>query len=282
MSIYLDIPDISSESYQSMMKRQKYQETSSESWSERNRLILVHTFSYFSRWILRQMKALQLSEMVWKHLWLGSVSLQLKFGSKLRISPDSPWLCQAEGALLSHRDLRCEMMPGDVGGKMARCEILLLYVCSMHSIFHGHVGSPAPMSIQLEEFFLTLMIIFYSSDQGYPTVIRCFCWVFTMFSPCFHLAPPQMIRREDPPGGLARLRRCGALVLRSPQSAVFLERVAKTPGRIGTMAISWWFIPRIVSGWTNPGYSNGIGGGNVHFFHWGELTHLRFVGWTTK
>ena len=31
---------------------------------------------------------------------------------------------------------------------------------------------------------------------------------------------------QDPPGGLARLRRCGALVLRSPQSQLFLERVA--------------------------------------------------------
>ena len=36
-----------------------------------------------------------------------------------------------------------------------------------------------------------------------------------------HDAPSQ-----DPPGGLARLRRCGALVLRSPQSQLFLERVA--------------------------------------------------------
>ena len=45
---------------------------------------------------------------------------------------------------------------------------------------------------------------------------------------------------------------------------------------------TWWFIPRIVSGWTNPGYFNGISGGKSSTYNWGELTHLRFVGWTTK
>ena len=34
---------------------------------------------------------------------------------------------------------------------------------------------------------------------------------------------------EEPPGGLAHLRRCGALVLRSKQSETFLERVAPWP-----------------------------------------------------
>jgi len=43
--------------------------------------------------------------------------------------------------------------------------------------------------------------------------------------------------REEPPGGMARLRRCGALVLRSPQSQVFLERVAMTSNWDDW---SWW------------------------------------------
>ena len=45
---------------------------------------------------------------------------------------------------------------------------------------------------------------------------------------------------------------------------------------------AWWFIPRIVSGWTNPGYFNGIFVGAMSTYNWGGLTHLRFVGWTTK
>ena len=36
----------------------------------------------------------------------------------------------------------------------------------------------------------------------------------------------------------------------------------------------WWLIPRIASGWTNPGDFNGISGGKSSTYNWGELTHL--------
>ena len=82
MSIYM---------YQLYRVLSVHDETSTETLSERKRFLLLHSVSYFSQWIPRQMKAPQrLSEMVRKHVWLGSVSLQLKFGSKLRISSDSP------------------------------------------------------------------------------------------------------------------------------------------------------------------------------------------------
>ena len=37
-----------------------------------------------------------------------------------------------------------------------------------------------------------------------------------------------------------------------------------------------------VGEWNNPGDFNGISGGKSSTYNWGELTHLRFVGWTTK
>ena len=37
---------------------------------------------------------------------------------------------------------------------------------------------------------------------------------------------------------------------------------------------SWWLIPRIVSGWNNPGNKWDFCGGNVHKHNWGEVTHL--------
>ena len=47
--------------------------------------------------------------------------------------------------------------------------------------------------------------------------------------------------------------------------------------------------PRIGSGlvhpsykWDNPSDLHGIFVGLIHWNHWGELTHLRFVGWATK
>ncbi|CAK9093944.1 Uncharacterized zinc-type alcohol dehydrogenase-like protein YdjJ [Durusdinium trenchii] len=43
----------------------------------------------------------------------------------------------------------------------------------------------------------------------------------------------------DPPGGLARLRRCGALVLRSPQSQLFLERVVASHEAVGLPFEHW-------------------------------------------
>ncbi|CAJ1340195.1 unnamed protein product [Effrenium voratum] len=44
---------------------------------------------------------------------------------------------------------------------------------------------------------------------------------------------------EDPPGGLARLRVCGALTLRAPQSKVFLERVVASHRAVGLPFEEW-------------------------------------------
>ncbi|CAJ1406290.1 unnamed protein product [Effrenium voratum] len=44
---------------------------------------------------------------------------------------------------------------------------------------------------------------------------------------------------EDPPGGLARLRACGALTLRAPQSKVFLERVVASHRAVGLPFEEW-------------------------------------------
>ena len=47
----------------------------------------------------------------------------------------------------------------------------------------------------------------------------------------------------------------------------------------------FWSISKIylLSGWNNPGdFQWDKWGQFVHFNNWGELTHLRFVGWTTK
>ena len=43
----------------------------------------------------------------------------------------------------------------------------------------------------------------------------------------------------------------------------------KSPCPTG-ISTTWWLIPRIVSGWNNPGDFNGISGGNVHLY----------LGWT--
>ena len=45
---------------------------------------------------------------------------------------------------------------------------------------------------------------------------------------------------------------------------------------------TWWLIPRLVSGLVHPSDLHGIFVGLIHWNHWGELTHLRFVGWATK
>ena len=37
-----------------------------------------------------------------------------------------------------------------------------------------------------------------------------------------------------------------------------------------------------LGGWVDPGFLNGIFVGAMSTYNWGELTHLRFVGWTTK
>ena len=43
-----------------------------------------------------------------------------------------------------------------------------------------------------------------------------------------------------------------------------------------------WFIPRIVNGLVHPSYKWTTCPHLSHWNHQGELTHLRFVGWTTK
>lgn len=49
---------------------------------------------------------------------------------------------------------------------------------------------------------------------------------------------------KEPPGGLARLRRCGALVLRSPQSQVLLERVVASHEAVG-LPFEFWSAEEI-------------------------------------
>ena len=43
---------------------------------------------------------------------------------------------------------------------------------------------------------------------------------------------------------------------------------------------TWWLIP--VSKWVTTLVISGISGGKSSTYTWGELTHLRSVGWTTK
>ena len=167
------------------------------------------------------MKAPQrLSEMVWKHVWLGSVSLQLKFGSKLRISSDSPPAKQ-RGHCLAIATWDMDAMWNDVRDQ----------VVSWKMARYGKIW-PDMARWQIANIFVSLMEKYWLGTMKGST--------FVCMRSRFHGhegSPAQMSILQEPPGGLARLRRCGALVLRSPQSQVFLERVAMTSNWDDW---SWW------------------------------------------
>ena len=130
-----------------------------------------------------------------------------------------------------------------------------------HTIIHGHFF----MSWQTDAFLGWLHAKSKTTQQK-PWLLS---WVSTYLS-IYHVVYP-----IKPPLGMILI--AGFTMWGTKNSIPSHETLRRNSPPMG---LSWWLIPRIVSGWTNPGYK---------WDKWGQgplitgvISHLRFVGWTTK